>query len=75
MTSLNLLSQQKTDSDQEAEVSVQSVLSSCVLSRDSYPVFYLISIDFVHQWVGTKYVIRNRRRAILLEGTLSKRKK
>lgn len=31
MTSLNLLSQQKTDSDQEAEVSVQSVLSSCVL--------------------------------------------
>lgn len=64
MTSLNLLSQQKADSDQEAEVSVQRTFIVSV-SRDQFPVFCLIFIVSEQGWVGTKYVIRNRRKAIV----------
>lgn len=72
MTSLNLLSQQKADSDQEAEVSVLRTFIVCAWSLCHVTnIQYLIFIASEQGWVGTKYVISNRRKATFLKVTFA----
>lgn len=45
------------------------------VSRDQCPLFYLIFIASLQGWVGTKYVIRNRSKAVSLKVTLAVKEK